>query len=274
MDLLVGLTTEQVIDNWRCEISGETPTVDKHAVDEWQITGFPPFRVDWRGKNSDILFHLHAVWDNRKIFVLNSRGGNATWGEEVQIPCYIPGTKTWTVRVDDEGFHLLVGQQKLAFFAHRLPWSQFRSVDISDQRGSAEVWGANPIDGQPCRMECDLTKHFDIDISNKISTLKDTRVTIPNTERKARKMDPPAGWYRLKQCVSSTSSNYDKGRKFCEGKRGLGGAVQETLYKRFFDDFTDPSTGLRARMTFFFLNMYAAPQSNVNSWLLMLLKRN
>lgn len=45
--------------------------------------------------------------------------------------------------------------------------------------------------------------------------------------------------------------------------------ISKDLYKDFLNDFSNPAYGLRARMTFFFLNFYATPSSNVNEWLLM-----
>merc|ERR1712216_787368 len=41
------------------------------------------------------------------------------------------------------------------------------------------------------------------------------------------------------------------------------------MEEQFFQDFTNPEFGLRARMTWFFLNLYAAPASIVDDWLLM-----
>ena len=41
------------------------------------------------------------------------------------------------------------------------------------------------------------------------------------------------------------------------------------LQERFFADFTNPELGVRARMTWFFLNFFATPSSIVNDHLAM-----
>ena len=75
-----------------------------------------------------------------------------------------------------------------------------------------------------------------------------------------------APWYVLRECVRA-----DESRQTFEVNRynHFKNAVKGELRDEFFTDFTAPQYGLRARMTFFFLNFYATPSTNVNDDLLM-----
>ena len=122
----------------------------------------------------------------------------------------------------------------------------------------------------PCNPTCDFNELFVIDRSAKTAMLRDTR--SPGSKRQARQQQ--VGWWVLQECVNLQGSGMygkmprEKGRNRFESGRTIGEGLQDALYKRFFDDFTNPAYGLRARMTWFFLNMYAVPAS-ANDWLLM-----
>jgi len=75
-----------------------------------------------------------------------------------------------------------------------------------------------------------------------------------------------APWYVLRECVRAEES-----RATFEVARynHFKNAVKGELRNLFFTDFASPQNGLRARMTFFFLNFYATPSTNVNDDLLM-----
>ncbi len=75
-----------------------------------------------------------------------------------------------------------------------------------------------------------------------------------------------APWYVLRECVRAEES-----RQTFEVNRynHFKNAVKGELWDLLLTDFTSRQYGLRARMTFFFLNFYATPSSNVNDDLLM-----
>ena len=45
--------------------------------------------------------------------------------------------------------------------------------------------------------------------------------------------------------------------------------MKDDLFAQYWKDFTNPHYGLRARMSWFWMNWYAVPATALNDWLLM-----
>jgi hypothetical protein len=107
-----------------------TGTALTSTVASWQIqwTGTPWFAVNWKSVKGDILFRFTLRAED-KLIVMNSLTSQGQWYVENRIP-YDTGTsqQTWTVTVDDIGFHVLLGGQEVCVYEHRLPWSSFGKV--------------------------------------------------------------------------------------------------------------------------------------------------
>jgi len=75
----------------------------------WLVVGTPQFAVDWMSKQpGDILFHFNP---RISTIVMNTFDAGS-WGVEEIIPLDSQAEGQWTVRVDDDGFHLLAGEGK------------------------------------------------------------------------------------------------------------------------------------------------------------------
>jgi hypothetical protein len=107
-----------------------TGTALASTVASWQIqgTGSPWDGVNWKSAKGDILFRFTSRAAD-KLMVMNSLTSQGQWYVENRIP-YDTGTsqQTWTVTVDDIGFHVLLGGQEMFVYEHRLPWSSFDKV--------------------------------------------------------------------------------------------------------------------------------------------------
>lgn len=272
---LLSVTTEKVLDDWKCEgedKQGTGPVIKatSTADGEWELSGTPPFTATWTAGDGAVPFRFIARWDNDEKYIATEADAR------VIIPWVVSGRSTWKIRVSNAaGFEVFSGEERLATlnssFARQMTEVSFNQINVTveDDRFKSG-WGLNPTSGEACKTSCDLTELFEINRETKEAKLKDVRPTVPNTEGQAKRMDPEPGWYRLKKCVDTKhSNNYDPRRDLKEKFGGLGEGVEDSLKQRFLSDFTDPSKALRARMTFFFMNFYAVPFSNVNNWILM-----
>ena len=132
---------------------------------------------------------------------------------------------------------------------------------IVDDYKCDNATGTHPDDPSiPCDPACDLRKHLTIDYVAQTAMLTDTSRSGPDGTHFT------ASWYILKQCVRP-----DEARDTFEINRHnlLNLYIQKDIAEQFFQDATNPENGLRSRMTWFFLNLYATPQSIVNDALLM-----
>jgi uncharacterized protein (DUF1800 family) len=123
------------------------------------------------------------------------------------------------------------------------------------------VNGSHPDDASiPCDSKCDLRNLLTIDYKAQTAMLTDTSRVGPDNTRVS------APWKILQQCMAT-----DQARKTFEVARYnvVKGEVQDHTMEMYVNDFTKPKYGLRARMTWFWLNRYATPSSTVNDWLLM-----
>jgi len=112
-----------------------------------------------------------------------------------------------------------------------------------------------------CDASCDLRDHLIIDYHAETAMLKDRSWNGKDGTMYT------ASWYVLKECVKP-----DPARKFMEQRFRhpvMNLFIGRDLRDLYFQDALSPANGLRARMTFFFRNIYATPEANVDDWLLM-----
>ena len=98
----------------------------------WVVTGTPDCNVNWITDDEDILFHF-KLWAGQAV--MNSRVGGKwdpfTTMEERFLHPLGEVEQTWTITVDDAGFHVSDENDKvLHVYAHRRPWSEFARVDV------------------------------------------------------------------------------------------------------------------------------------------------
>ena len=124
------------------------------------------------------------------------------------------------------------------------------------------VNGTHPDDSSvPCDTKCDLRNLLTIDYNAKTAMLTDTRARGDDNTKNS------APWKILQNCLKTQDN-----RKTFEIQRYnvVKSKVRGKSIDMYVNDMTNPATGLRARMTWFWLNWYATPVSAIgNDWLLM-----
>jgi uncharacterized protein (DUF1501 family) len=135
---------------------------------------------------------------------------------------------------------------------------------VDDRKCTPE--GTHPDDPSvTCDPKCDLRSHLAIDFEAETAYLIDTNVR-PVLEGGGLGHWQTSSFYTLMQCVTSPSHV----RAFATiQKNQVNGILRGELLTQYALDVMDPRKGLRARMTWFFLNFYATPKVIVNDNLLM-----
>ena len=94
------------------------------TVATWRITGHPWFVVDWKSAEGNILFRFNPNSADQQIimnsYLVQNEDGKDKWHTENRVSYMGTSEQTWTVTVDDIGFHVLSGGQEVFVYAHRL----------------------------------------------------------------------------------------------------------------------------------------------------------
>ena len=122
--------TEEVValrTTWSAQWQG----LGTRTVDSWEIKGVPTFSVNWIAANGDLLFHFQPRLSEEQV-VMNAMFEDA-WGSEERFDFPSGSAEvTWTIAVDNRGFHVLGSGQHLYTFVHRGIWSLFSHVETTD----------------------------------------------------------------------------------------------------------------------------------------------
>jgi len=106
------------------------------TVATWRITGHPWFVVDWKSAEGNILFRFNPNSADQQIimnsYLVQNEDGKDKWHTENRVSYTGTSEQTWTVTVDEIGFHVLSGAQEVFVYAHRLPWSSFEKIETQD----------------------------------------------------------------------------------------------------------------------------------------------
>jgi hypothetical protein len=130
---------------------------------------------------------------------------------------------------------------------------------VDDWRCNAAT-STHPDDSsRPCTPECDLEKLLDIDYQAETAMLKDVSWSGPDGTTTTAK------WYILKECVKAGTVRSFMEKNFRHPVINL--FAGRDLKNLFFTDSLAPENGLRARMAFFFRNLYATPEGATTDWL-------
>ena len=98
-------------DNVEGEDENDGGEQEADSNDTWLVMGTPPFLVDWKSKQpGDILLQFRP-YSSPATIVLNAMEAGS-WGTEEIVPLDSQAEGEWTVRVDDDGFHVLAGEGK------------------------------------------------------------------------------------------------------------------------------------------------------------------
>eukprot|EP00392_Amoebophrya_sp_AT5.2_P007706 g7721.t1 len=115
-----------------------------------------------------------------------------------------------------------------------------------------------------CDPKCDLRYLITFHEHNSSAYLRETSSKGPCVHEGGTDSEPC--YKTVRNCLKSPIDSVKKTGQHRDDSTST--AIEEDIKMTWYIDFTDPEKGLRARMTWFFLNFYAAPFGNVNDWIL------
>ncbi len=224
------------------------------VVDDTGVSGSLPVRAEYAGREDQVLLHI----SNTVTIFFYPRPVSwekGTFDGSLLDFSYGQMSPKLKDAAQVDWFRTIMATPDVSLLASVTP------EQIVDDWRCDNATHTHPDDaGIPCNPACDLRNHLTIDFEAETAMLTDTERLGPDGTKFS------SSWWVLKGCVST-----DEARKQWEILRHnqLNQFIGIDLDAQFFSDFTDPDNGLRARMTWFFLNFYATPGTAVQDNLLM-----
>ena len=256
-------------NNWKDVLRIPYPRYDtiQRRLKRWSLEKFFDMSSLFVNPENEVdgSLQVHASYNGREEEILDQLTANATVFYRAPAISLSEGTRIVGSMLDEDGKvkdPSLIDWYQTVMQATDVKETVTITMEkvIDDWRCDAAS-RTHPEDASvPCDPACDLSGLLTIDYAAETAMLTDTSDRGPDNSRFT------APWYLLRECVRA-----DSARKTFEVNRynHFKNAVRGDLWDLLFTDFTSPQYGLRARMIFFFLNLYATPSTNVNDDLLM-----
>eukprot|EP00854_Cymbomonas_tetramitiformis_P003337 gene3337-4195_t len=164
-----------------------------------------------------------------------------------------------------EDVHLASWYQTVMFASDVLEVAGVTVEEILEDWRCDNTTGTHPNDpNTTCDPQCDLPSMLNISVDAESAYLADNSWKGPDGTKYS------SSWYILRACTEDIDPGSDWLKHSFEQKDQVRTAVQNDLFSTYQQDFRNPETGFRARMTWFFLNWYATPLSGIDDdYLLM-----
>lgn len=256
-------------NNWKDVLRIPYPRVDsiRRRLGRWGLeSAFEMTSLYVNPDNElDGALQVHASYLGREEEILDQLTANATLFYRAPAISRSTGTRIVGSMLDADG--KVTDPSAIDWYQTVMQATDVKAIAALSMEQVVADWRCNassrthPDDSAiACDPACDLSTLLTIDYEKQTAMLTDTSQTGPDNTKFT------APWYVLRECVRAEES-----RQTFEVNRynHFKNAVKGELWDLLLTDFTSRQYGLRARMTFFFLNFYATPSSNVNDDLLM-----